>query len=239
MRHALVRVRRSIVAGGLGALACSVLFSGVAGQEATPVTTSAGVLETPATELNCDANATPVTSATSSYAIVSEESEVRYVAEEELSEIGANTAVGATNAVIGQILFDDAGLPVACSRIDADLRTLQSDESRRDNYLYNNTLETGQFPLATFILTSVEGLTEPLVDGQETPIVLIGNLTIHGVTKAVAWEATVTKDGDAIVGSAWTTFDMPDFEIEEPVVGPVISVDETIRLEIDLTATLA
>lgn len=237
MNHELSRCRRSLVTGGLVTLAFAVMFSGATGQEATPAATSAGVLDTPVTELDCDDSVTPV--ATSSYGIVSEESEVRYVAEEELSDIGANTAIGATNAVIGQILFDDAGLPLACSRFDADLRTLQSDESRRDNYLYTNTLETGQYPLATFILTSVEGLPEPLADRQETPIVLIGNLTIHGVTKAVAWEATVTKDGDAIAGSAWTTFDMSDFEIEEPVVGPVISVDETIRLEIDLTATLA
>ena len=93
-------------------------------------------------------------------------------------------------------------MPLACSRFDVDLRTLQSDSSRRDNYLYSNTLETEQFPLATFILTGVEGLDGPLPDGEETSFTLIGNLTVHGVTNLISWEAKVTRDGDELSGDA-------------------------------------
>jgi hypothetical protein len=32
---------------------------------------------------------------------------------------------------------------------------------------------------------------------------------------------------------------MPDFNIQEPVVGPVISVDETITLKVDISAEQA
>jgi hypothetical protein len=59
------------------------------------------------------------------------------------------------------------------------------------------------------------------------------------VTRAVAWETTATLDDDALEGSATMTFDMPDFNIEEPVVGPVLAVDETITLEVDITAERA
>jgi polyisoprenoid-binding protein YceI len=191
------------------------------------------VLATPAANLDCS-----TVSPTMTYAIDSENSAVRYRAQEELAGQGANEAVGETNAFIGNIYFDESGLPLACSRFDADLRTLTSDESRRDNFLYNNTLETGTYPLASFILTSVEGLDEPLGE-EEVTFTLIGDLTIHGVTKSVSWEATAKLDGDTIAGSAFTTFDMPDFDIEEPVVGPVISVDENVRLEVDITAEVA
>ena len=34
-----------------------------------------------------------------------------------------------------------------------------------------------------------------------------------------------------------TEFDMADYNITEPKVGPVLSVDSTIRLEIDVVAT--
>lgn len=206
----------------------------VAAQEATP-----GVLADPAT-IDCEAAlATEVAAPAETFTIVSEESEARYVAQEELADIGANEVVGATNAIIGTILFDAEGLPRPCSRFDVDLRTIQSDSARRDNYLYENTLQTGEFPLATFVLTAVEGLDEPLADGEETEFTLIGNLTLREVTKLVSWETTATLDGDALTGNAVTAFDMPDFAIEAPVVGPVVSIDERIALEIDLTAERA
>jgi polyisoprenoid-binding protein YceI len=209
---------------------------------AAEATTTPGVLETPAAAIDCGTDPfapTPAAAADAVYSIVAEESEARYRAQEELAGRGATEAVGRTNAFIGTIFLGADGLPVACSRFDADLRTLQSDEARRDNYLYDNTLETETYPLATFVLTGVEGLTGPLTEGEETTFLLIGDLTLHGVTKAVAWEATVMLDGDTIEGTARTEFDMPDFAIEPPVVGPVVGLDETVALEVDITAERA
>lgn len=225
----------------LAAVGIASIMTPVAAQEEAAPTP--GVLTTPAAEINCatdgDTPAEVYQQVASAYTIVSEESEARYRAQEELAGQGANEAVGATQAFIGTIMFDADGMPLECSRWDVDLRTLTSDESRRDNYLYNNTLETGEFPLATFVLTSVEGLDAALIDGEETTFTLVGNLTVHGVTKLVSWEATVTKDGEKLTGSAKTTFNMPDFDIEPPKVGPVISLDETVVLEIDITAQQA
>lgn len=206
---------------------------------ATATATAPGVLGTAVPTTTCDtqATATAAASAPNSYTLVSDQSEARYRAQEELASIGANEAVGKTNAIIGTILLDADKTPLACSRFDVDLRTLTSDQARRDNYLYSNTLETGQYPLATFVLTKVEGLNGPLPDGKETALMLIGNLSVHGVTKLVAWEATVKLDGDALTGKATTSFKMPDFDITSPVIGQVVSIEETIGLEVDLNAT--
>jgi polyisoprenoid-binding protein YceI len=232
-RHRIPVVLVPLLAAG------SVLAAPVSAQEREQVV--AGVLGTPAPTESCnldDFAAVPDGTA-QLYSIASEASEARYVSEEELSGVGANTAIGRTNAFIGQIGFDEAGMPLACSRFDVDLRTLTSDSARRDNYLYSNTLETETYPLATFILTSVDGLDGPLVEGEETAITLIGNLTLHGVTNLVAWDAMVTLNGDTITGSAETAFRMPEYNITPPIVGMVISIDETIKLQVDITAKLA
>ncbi len=243
------RATTALVVSGLAFLMAlsGILGRSVAAQEATPtLVTEAGVLEAEPSTLACaavgnapaptaTATAAPATAATT-LTIVSEESEARYRAQEELASVGATEAVGRTSAMIGQILFDAAGMPLACSRFDVDLRTLTSDEVRRDNYLYTNTLETAQYPLATFVLTEVQGLDQPVTGGEERSFFLIGNLTLHGVTKLVAWEATASREGDTLTGSATTSFEMPDFNIEPPVVGPVVSLDETVTLEVEITA---
>ncbi len=197
-----------------------------AAQEPTP---TPGVLTTPAANLDCS----NVAGVATIYAVASEESEARYRVQEELAGRGAFEAVGATKAVIGSLYLGAQGEPRPCSRFDVDLRTMRSDDARRDNYLYNNTLQTGTYPVATFVLSTVEGLGGPLSE-QETTFRLIGNFTVHGVTKLVSWDVTASRKGDAIVGRATTVFKMPEFAITPPKVGPVVFLDETVKLEIDL-----
>lgn len=237
-RFARRRARTPLVLFGLAALVAlgGPALAALAQEGTPPAATAPGVLATSAADLDCEA--TPPSPA-EAFAIVGEASEARYRAQEELASIGATEAVGRTNAFVGQILFGEDGLPLACSRFDVDLRTLQSDSARRDNYLYDNTLETGEFPLATFVVTAVEGLDGPLAEGTETDFTMIGNLSLHGETRLVAWETTATRDGDALIGTAATTFAMPDFAIKPPVVGPVVSLDETVALEVDIAAERA
>jgi polyisoprenoid-binding protein YceI len=180
--------------------------------------------------------ASPAAEAAYTLTIDATQSFARYVAQEELQGTGDNEVVGETQALQGTILFDESWLPIAGSRIDVDMRTLVSDEARRDNYLYDNVLETGEFPLATFIVTGIEGLEAGLVDGEEATFTLVGDLTLHGVTNEAKWEVTATLDGETLTGSATTSFELQNFEMEKPIVGPVISIDDIIVLEMDVVA---
>lgn len=237
--HDSGRLRSRIVPLAVAGPLSSLLFVGSAlAQDSTPTATQAGVIGDAIATDSCDLSnyaATP-TGTSALYSIVSDQSEARYLAEEEFVGQGANTAVGTTSAIIGQIGLDASNVPLTCSRFDVDLRTLVSDDSRRDNKLYEETLETGEFPLGTFILTSVEGLDGGLVDGQEATVTLIGNLTLHGVTKQVAWSATVTLSGDTLTGSAETSLNIADFDMSEPNSPLVLSIDDTIVLQVDLVA---
>ena len=234
-RRALAFIASTLIAAGILTSATS---GAVAQGSATPV--PMGLVQTAEDLPECavaEIGSLPEgMDATTVYAIVPEESKARYRAKEELAQVGANEAVGETQAIAGQFGFGDDGLPLPCSRFDVDLRTLQSDQAKRDNYLYRNTLEAEKYPLATFVLRAVEGMDAPLQEGQETTLRLIGDLTLRDETKLVAWEAKVTLDGGTLAGTAATMFKMSDFGIEPPSVPVVLSLDETIRLEVDLTA---
>jgi polyisoprenoid-binding protein YceI len=181
-------------------------------------------------------SASPAAEVAYTLTIDATQSFARYIAQEELEGLGDNEVVGETQALQGMLLFDESWLPIAGSRIDVDMRTLASDEARRDNYLYDNVLETGEFPLATFIVTGIEGLDAGLVDGEEATFTLVGDLTLHGVTNQAKWEVTAKLDGETLTGSATTSFELQNYEMEKPIVGPVISIDDIIVLEMDVVA---
>ncbi len=217
----------------LAAAAVTLLPGAAMAQDSAPF----GVLDSEPVSIDCSALQTDPAElgAASMYIVDPAQSEARYIAQEELANIGANTAIGSTNTIQGAFLFDASGNPIPCSTIYVDIRTFVSDSSRRDNFLRGNTLQSDQYPLAEFIVTEVQGFTLP-ADGEATTFTLVGNFTLHGVTQAVAWETTATRDGDTITGSAKTEFDMADFNIQKPIVGSVISIEDVIQLEIDLVA---
>src|SRR5688500_13091985 len=113
----LLRATRSAMPAALAAfcLAFGVVLAGslpgsVAAQDSTATEegTPPGVLDGEPVAVECDPAVaeTPPPTAATTYTIVGEESAARYRAQEELASIGAQEAVGETNAIIGQILFD-------------------------------------------------------------------------------------------------------------------------------------
>jgi polyisoprenoid-binding protein YceI len=210
------------------AVSTSVISPAMA-QDSTPADSASPL----AADCNVDE---AVASAPTVYTLNSEESTASYVAQEELASIGANEVVGTTNAIIGSILVDENGVPLECSNFAVDMRTLVTDESKRDNFLRENTLESETFPFATFVVSSIEGLEDGLVEGETMNAQLTGDLTLHGVTRPATWEAELTLADGTITGTANTTFVIADYEMEKPIVGPVTSIDDEIELRVEITA---
>lgn len=231
---------RRILASSAVALALTVsTASAFLPGAALAQSTATDVTGTPAAE-TCvmDANNVPeaASSAGSVFTLDGNASTASYSVQEVLTGQGDVNAVGTTNALIGTILLDESGAPVPCSVVYVDLRTLTTDEDRRDNQV-QKVLETSTYPLGTFIVTGVEGLDGALNDGQEHSFTIIGELTIHGVTKQTTWDATAKVDGATMTGTATTTITFGDFGMEAPVFGPVASIEDEFQLSIDLTAT--
>jgi len=168
--------------------------------------------------------------------VVAEGSEVRYRVREQLVGLSLpNDAVGATRAIEGGLALDAQGRVVADgSRFTVDLRTLRSDEARRDNYLRRNTLETERFPAVVFVPTELRGLPAPPPGSGTATFTLVGDLTVRDVTRRVQWAATGTFDGPAVSVKARTAFPFGEFGLRQPRVPVVLSVEDTIRLEADL-----
>jgi polyisoprenoid-binding protein YceI len=189
----------------------------------------AGVLRAPVAALAQDR-------APARYRVVAEESEVRYRVREQLVGLSfPNDAVGATSAVEGAVVFDAQGRVLrGDSRFTVDLRTLRSDEARRDNYVRRNTLETERYPTVAFVPTEARRLPFPLPQSGSVPFELVGDLTVKEATRRVTWDATATFDGPRISVRARTAFRFGDFGLRVPRVSVVLSVDDDIKLEADL-----
>ena len=168
------------------------------------------------------------------------DSEARYRAQEVLVGRGANEAVGRTSNVSGAIQVEaDGAIAADQSRIIVDLTSLQSDSSTRDNYIKRSTLRVSEFPNAVFVVTSAPGLPVPLPTSGTAAFELMGDLTVRGVTRPTTWQATATFAERDVTGSATTTVLMTDFGMTPPRVGSVVSIEDSVKLELDVRATVA
>jgi polyisoprenoid-binding protein YceI len=146
-------------------------------------------------------------------------------------------AVGTTPGVSGAIAFDTEGnIDATQSKIQADLSKLTSDESRRDNFIKGETLQTGRYPMATFVPREVQGLPSPLPSSGQSTFQLSGDLTVHGVTRPVSWNVNAQFAPDGVTGDATTNVNISDFGMTPPKAGPVLSIQDGLTLEIVFAA---
>jgi len=172
------------------------------------------------------------------FTVVPEQSEARYRAREQLAGRSIfSDAVGVTKTITGTIVLTAEGQVVReQSKISVDLRTLTSDESRRDNFIKNNTLETSRFPMAEFVPTEIKGLPFPLPTSGQAAFQIVGDMTVHGVTKSITWDVTAEFTPEQVKGLAKTAVTFADFGMTKPRVAVVLSIEDNLRLEIEFTA---
>ena len=162
-------------------------------------------------------------------------SEAGYRVREQLANLPAESdAVGRTTDLTGTITVVEAGdaTQLTAGEISIDTTTLTSDEDRRDNRLRTEGLQTDQYPTATFTLTQPVEVPAAAVEGTATDLTLVGDLTLHGVTKSVEIPAqAVLTDGQIQVAGS-LTFPLADFEITAPNVGGfILSIADEGALE--------
>jgi polyisoprenoid-binding protein YceI len=165
-------------------------------------------------------------------------SEARYRAREQLAGASLpNEAVGSTQDVSGVIVLDSAGnVNPEQSRIVVDLRTLRSDQSIRDSYIQRSTLQTAQFPLAEFVATEARGAPTAVPPAGDATFQLMGNLTVHGVTRPAVWDVRATFAGSEMAGRATTQVKITDFGMAKPQAARVLSLEDELTLELEFRA---
>jgi polyisoprenoid-binding protein YceI len=208
------------------ALPSTAASAAVSGAAPTPVSSGG-----PATEPSTAA----VDGAVAGTWTVAEGSEAGYRVRERLANLDAESdAVGRTSDVAGSITVVETagGAQVTAGEITIDTTTIRSDEVRRDNRLRTEGLQTDRFPTATFTLTQPLDVPAAALAGTPTDLTLVGDLTLHGVTKSVEIPAQAQLSNGQIQVAGSLTFPLADFEITAPNVGGfIISIADEGALE--------
>ena len=145
-----------------------------------------------------------------------------------------NDAVGETKNLTGTIAFDANGKVVRDeSKFTLEAGTFVSDQNRRDGYVRGRLLESDDYPTITFVPTEVRGVKPPVPKSGSAQIQLVGDLTVHGVTRPTTWNGTVEFNNSGLTGTAATAFTFQDIRMDQPRVPVLLSVADSIKLEID------
>ena len=139
----------------------------------------------------------------------------------------------------GSILLDDAH--PANSKITAtvDVRTITTGVEERDAHLKSpDFFDVAKYPAITFVSTAVSR-------SSATSYAVMGNLTMHGVTKSVTLAVTASPPFNHAGGirrgiEATTSVNRKDFGLrwEFPGEGPGIVVGDTIQITINAELVL-
>jgi polyisoprenoid-binding protein YceI len=162
---------------------------------------------------------------------------VGYRVQEQLAGVGGHTAVGRTPKVTGSLTL--AGSTVSAVSITADLTVLASDSPQRDDQLRRQSLQTDDFPTATFTLASPIDLGSLPADGTPVSATATGNLTIHGVTRSVQLSLQAERQGGVFAVSGSLPIVFGDYGFEGPTSFAVISVNDHGTMELHLLFTHA
>lgn len=202
---------------------------------ATPLPTATAMTATPM------ATATPLAAGTSEGSsremgeyegivfLVSQGSEATFTVTEKLARLSLpNDAVMRTTVLVGEVRLD-GGVSV----IELDLHSMTSDQGNRDRYV--RTRMFGDYPTATFTVPAVSELPDGFAEGEEVDTQVEGSLEIRGIKVPLVFDVEARDDGDRVFILGRTTFTWQDMEITPPVVGPVQSIEDEVRVEVLLS----
>jgi polyisoprenoid-binding protein YceI len=145
---------------------------------------------------------------------------------------GADTVVGRTQGVTGSMTVD--GTTIAALDVTVDMTSVRSDQSRRDEVLRDDGLQTDRFPTATFSLTEPIHVATVPPPGQVVEVTAVGELTLPGETNAVEVPIQARRTGDTIEAVAQIEVSLADYGIVPPTGVLVLSIADTGTIELHL-----
>lgn len=145
-----------------------------------------------------------------------------------ISHLGYSWLYGRFNDFDGEFTYDAENPANSSVSVTVDTTSLDSNHAERDKHLRSDDfLHVDRFPEATFTSKRVE------VDG-EGEADIIGDLTLHGVTKEITLDAEMVGAGPDPWGNyrmgfeAETSFKLDDFGIPYEKIGEVAREVEMI-----------
>jgi polyisoprenoid-binding protein YceI len=153
---------------------------------------------------------------------------------EVLDTVGDFEAVGRTPGVTGQL--SASGATIEDVVVEVDLTGLVTDNAFRDQAI-QRTLDTNQFPTATFVSTESVELGSVPADGEPFAASVPGTITVREVTQDVVVELQGQRAGDVVVVVGTLPVDFTSFDVTMPTAPIVASVEDSGDLEWQLFLT--
>lgn len=144
------------------------------------------------------------------------------------SKVTGSHRGGFTNFT-GELRVSEGQLAGAGNKIVIDMNSTWSDNGKLTGHLKSaDFFHVQQFPTATFVSTAVEKKT--------TNFMVTGNLTLHGVTKQIAFPAQIQVSDQAIDLTSQFVLNRFDFEIKYPgKANDLIRKEVVMRLKLKAT----
>lgn len=175
------------------------------------------------------------------FRVVPEQSEAGYEVREHIFRFPSpQTTIGVSKALEGefQLSFKHGNPVIEKSVLKVDLRKLTSDQSRRDQYIRENNLESNTFPFAEFAVTGVDGFPADAAEGKELRFKVTGNMKIHDATKPLTFDVRAVLSGDTLTGTGTTFLLMKDFGFDAPDIAGLLQVTDGVTVTVKGTAKL-
>lgn len=153
---------------------------------------------------------------------------VGYRIDEELSGIGAYTAVGRSPRVDGEVVID--GARVVEAEVRADLQGLVSDNANRDGRIRPLFADR---PVVFTLAAPVDFGSIPS-EGQRVIVTAEGELRIGDVARPVTVELSADVAGPRIVVTGSTIVLLADFDVVVPSAPVVLGVSDEATVELQL-----
>lgn len=109
--------------------------------------------------------------------------------------------------------------------IEVSMNDLFSDNKKRDEHM-QEALESSSFPKAVFDIKEVSA------KGGDA-YTLKGTMNLHGVTKAISFDGTITEEGNKVHIKASSSLKMSDYGIK-PIKMMFLTVRDQVDLSVDV-----
>jgi polyisoprenoid-binding protein YceI len=145
--------------------------------------------------------------------------------------------IGKTKGISGKILLDSNNFAQSqLGEITIDVAQLTSDSNLRDERVRKSFLESSNYPEATFIPENLVGLPERPKPNQTYAVQIEGYLTVKKTTAKTTWDATISLQGNKLVGNATTTIYMSTFGVGPISIAGLLETKDDMKLSIEFVA---
>ena len=96
-------------------------------------------------------------------------------------------------------------------------------------------LESNIFPLAEFVVTTIEKFPLEAQEGQVINFTLVGDMTIREITQPFTFQVEAILEDGILTGTAVGSLTMTDFGFDPPSIAGILTVSDPAIITLEFT----